>query len=193
MRRGATADLAYAGLSDAARFRNALEDLGGLFAAFGQFLAWRADLLSTDYLGRLRQLKITVAPIPMGDVTRNISSELGADENAVALGQGLEPRLCWNTLSRCAYHAQYRGRAIAVQIARDPIPDSAFESFEAGVRLIEDERLTEAMKPVVLASFREWMRLSDSPARERSYLGALDSVGGKTLVQYPVLIPEIST
>jgi hypothetical protein len=193
MRRGASADLPYAGLSGAARFRNALEELGGLFAAFAQFLCWRADLLSTDYLGRLRQLKITVAPIPMSDVTRTISTELGADENAMALAQGLESRLCWNTLARCAYHAQYRGRAIAVQVARDPIPDSAFESFEAEVRLIEDERLTEAMRPAVLASFREWMRLSDSPARERSYLGALDSVREKTLVQYPVLIPEIST
>ena len=184
---------AYIGLTDAARFRNALEELGGLFAAFGQFLCWRADLLSTEYLGRLRQLRITVAPVPMGDVTRTISSELGANENAAALAQGLEPRVCWSTLSRCAYHAQYRGRAIAVQVARDPIPDSAFESFEAGVRLIEDERLSEAVKPAVLAGFREWMRLSDSPARERSYLAALDSVREKTLAQYPVLIPEIST
>ncbi len=193
MRRGASADSVYAGLSGAARFRNALEELGGLFAAFGQFLCWRADLLSTDYLGRLRQLKITVVPIPLGDVIRTISCELGSGENAVALAQGLEPRLCWNTLARCAYHAQYRGRAIAVQVARDPIPDSAFESFEAGVRLIEEEKVAAVMRPAVLASFREWMRLSDSPARERSYLAALDGVREKTLVQYPVLIPELST
>ena len=186
-------DPAYAGLSAAARFRNALEELGGLFAAFGQFLCWRADLLGTDYLGRLRQLKVTVAPVPMTEVTRTISSELGAHENAVTLAQGLEPRLCWNTMARCAYHAQYRGRAIAVQVARDPIPDSAFESFEAGVRLIEDEALSQATQPFVLAAFREWMRLSDSPARERSYLEALDSIREKTLVLYPVLIPEIST
>jgi hypothetical protein len=186
-------EAAYAELSAAARFRNALEELGGLFTAFGQFLTWRADLLSTDYLGRLRQLKVTVAPVPFVDVTRTIASELGANENAVALAQGLEPRLCWNTMARCAYHAQYRGRAIAVQVARDPIPDSAFDSFEAGVRLIEDEKLSQVMQPAVLAGFREWMRLSDSPARERSYLAALESVRERTLVQYPVLIPEIST
>jgi len=189
----ASADPAYAGLSPAARFRNALEELGGLFTAFGQFLCWRADLLSTDYLGRLRQLKITVSPVPMIDVTRTISSELGANENAIALAQGLEPRLCWNTMARCAYHAQYRGRAIAVQVARDPIPDSAFESFEAGLKLIDDEALSQALQPAVLAGFREWMRLSDSPARERSYLAALDSVREKTIVLYPLLIPEIST
>ena len=193
LRSVASADPPYAGLSPAARFRNALEELGGLFTAFGQFLCWRADLLGTDYLGRLRQLKITVAPVPILDVTRTISSELGASENAVALAQGLEPRLCWNTMARCAYHAQYRGRAIAVQVARDPIPDSAFESFEAGLRLIEDQALSQAMQPAVFASFREWMRLSDSPARERSYLAALDSVRERTLVLYPVLIPELST
>jgi hypothetical protein len=193
MRSIVSADPLYAELSPAARFRNALEELGGLFTAFGQFLSWRADLLSTDYLGRLRQLKVTIAPVPMTDVTRTIASELGANENAVALAQGLEQRLCWNTLARCAYRAQYRGRAVAVQVARDPIPDSAFESFEAGLQLIEDEGLSQVTQPSVLAGFREWMRLSDSPARERSYLAALDSVREKTIVLYPILIPEIST
>jgi hypothetical protein len=193
MRSVVSADPRYAELSPAARFRNALEELGGLYTAFGQFLSWRADLLNTEYLGRLRQLRVKVAPLPIGNITRTISSELGVNENAVALAQGLEQRLCWNTLARCAYHAQYRGRAIAVQVARDPIPDSAFDSFEAGLRLIEDEGLTQVMQSAVLGSFREWMRLSDSPARERSYLLALESVREKTLVQYPLLIPELST
>jgi len=183
----------FVGLSEAARFRNALEELGGLFAAFGQFLCWRADLLGADYLGRLRQLKLKAAPIPIGDITGAISSELGGGEPALALAQGLEQRVCWSTLARCAYHAQYLGRAIAVQVARDPIPDSAFESFEAGLQLIEEERLSDALSPPVLTRFREWMRLSDNPARERDYLNALGSVREKSIVQYPVLIPEIST
>src|SRR5882672_3046750 len=51
-------------LSEAARFRSALEELGGLYAAFGQFLMWRADLLRTDYLGRLRHIRVPVAAIP---------------------------------------------------------------------------------------------------------------------------------
>jgi hypothetical protein len=191
--RGPSIEPALAGLSGAARFRNALEELGGLFAAFGQFLCWRADLLGTDYLGRLRQLKLTVAPIPIGEVTRTISSELGATEPAVALAQGLEQRVCWSTLARCAYHALYGGRAIAVQVARDPIPDSEFESFEAALKLIDEERLRDVISPAVLRGFREWMRISDSPARERSYLNALESVQERTIAQYPVLIQEIST
>src|SRR5207245_2693 len=93
----------------------------------------------------------------------------------------------------CAYRTQYRGKTVAVQLARDPIPDAAFESFETGLRLIEEEKARETFKPATLARFREWMRLSDSPARERAYLDALHSIREKTLTQYPVLIPELST
>jgi len=189
--RGAAVEAAYSDLSEPARFRSALEELGGLYAAFGQFLMWRADLLRTDYLGRLRHIKIPVPPIPASDAARTLSGELGA--NGDALAQLLEREPCWNTLARCAYRAQYQGRTMVVQLARDPVPDSAFESFEAGLRLIEDERAREAIDPATLARFREWMRLSDSPMRERAYLDALQSIREKTLAQYPVLIPELSS
>src|SRR5436190_1473642 len=46
--------------SPAARFRAALEEVGGLYAAFGQFLSWRADLLRTDFLGRLRHIRLSI-------------------------------------------------------------------------------------------------------------------------------------
>jgi len=156
-----------------------------------QFLCWRADLLRTDYLGRLRHVQVSVSPIPASDVARTLSAELGG--NGDALAQGLEREPCWNTLARCAYRTQHQGRTVAVQVARDPIPAAAFDSFEAGVLLIEEEQARKALGAATLARFREWMRLSDSPARERAYLEALASIREKTLVQYPVLIPEIST
>jgi hypothetical protein len=116
---------------------------------------------------------------------------LGA--NGDALTQFLETQSCWNTLARCAYRTQYRGQAVVVQIARDPVPDSAFDSFETGIRLIDGERTREAVQPATLARFREWLKLSDSPARERAYVDALQSISDKTLVQYPLLVPEVST
>jgi hypothetical protein len=189
--RGAAVEPAYSGLSEPARFRSALEELGGLYAAFGRFLTWRADLLRTDYLGRLRHIKVPVPRIPAPDVARTISNELGPKGDDVAKFLEVEP--CWNTLARCAYRTKYQGKTVAVQLARDPIPDTAFESFEAGLALIEEERVQEALRPSTLTRFREWMRLSDSPARERAYLEALYSIREKTLTQYPVLIPEIST
>jgi len=187
--RGSATDPAYAGLSDASRFRNALDELGGLYAAFGQFLSWRADLLRTDYLGRLRHIKVVIPPIPRASFAATLTSELGDVGSALAAGLHAEP--CWNTMARCAYRAEYQGRQIAVQLARDPIPDAAFEFFEKGIGLIAEEKLNGALCSRVLTHFREWMRLSDSPARERSYLEALHSE--TTLAQYPSLIPELST
>src|SRR6185369_15542807 len=65
--RGASTDDPHLEMSGAARFRSALDELGGLYAAFGQFLCWRADLLRTDYLGRLRHIKVPVTPIPRAE------------------------------------------------------------------------------------------------------------------------------
>ena len=189
--RAASSDVAYAGLSPAARFRNALEELGGLYAAFGLFLCWRADLLRPEFLGRLRQLQVDPPPIEIAEFTRILASELG--EAGVTLAQNLETRPCWNTLARCAYRTQYQGRGIVAQVARDPIPDSAFEAFDEGIRLLEEDGLKLAVMPETLASFREWMRLTDSPDRERSYLEAVNSARAKTMTQYPVLIPAISS
>lgn len=189
--RGPAIEPAYAELSGAARFRNALDELGGLYVALGEFLRWRADLLDVDYLGRLRHLKVVVEPISRSNASAMLSSELGATGTALAARLYGEP--CWNTMARCAYRAEYQGRQIAVQFARDPIPDAAFESFEKGIRLIEEDKLADALCARTLTHFREWMRLSDSPARERSYLDALQSVRETSLTQYPILIPELST
>jgi hypothetical protein len=189
-RRPAT-DPAYADLSDASRFRNALDELGGLYAAFGQFLSWRADLLRTDYLGRLRHIKVVIPPISRATFAEALPNELGAVGSSLTAGMHSEP--CWNTMARCAYRTEYQGRQIVVQLARDPIPDAAFEFFEKGIGLIDEEKLADALCFRVLAHFREWMRLSDSPARERSYLEALHSIRETTLAQYPILISELST
>lgn len=181
---------AYATLSKPARFRDALEEMGGLYAAFGQFLCWRADVLPTEYIERLRQIRVKVAPIGAAAAAQILSSELG--EAGSVLVQRMETEPCWNTLARCAYRSEYQGRKIVLQIARDPIPDEAFKSFEKGLRLIHDDKLEEAFRPRVLKSFREWMRLTDSPERERSYLDALALVRDRTIAIYPTVIPDIS-
>ncbi|MGH9719781.1 MAG: hypothetical protein ACRD8O_06180 [Bryobacteraceae bacterium] len=182
---------AYSQLPPASCFRTALEELGGLYAAFAGFLAWRADLLRTDYLGRLRYVRVTEPPVSQGEVARVIVSQLGSAGEPIARTVEAEP--CWNTVSRCAYRAQYEGRAIAVQVTRDPVPDRAFEEFHRNVSLLTDENLTKASAPATLEQFRQWMRLTDSPVRERAYLEAFATMRGRTIAEYPVLIPEIST
>ncbi len=182
---------AYAELSHPARFRDALEELGGLYAAFARYLAWRADLLRTDYLGRLRQVRLTVPPIDTAEASRILSEELG--DPGRALAGRLEHEPCWSTLARCAWKAQHEGRSIAVQIARDPIPDSAFGDFERRVGSLAGAELEAVVQPATLRQFREWMRLSDSPGRERSYLEALAQVRDRSATRYPTVVPELST
>ena len=105
-------EAAYREIPEPARFRSALEELGGLYAAFGQFLRWRADVLRTDYLGRLRHIELAVSPIPVTEVSRILLSELGP--NGGVMAHSLETEPCWNTLARCAYRAQYQGKAVVV-------------------------------------------------------------------------------
>jgi len=56
------------GTSPGARLREAFEALGGVYGPFARFLLWRADLLSTDYLTALRQVRIANPPVPREQV-----------------------------------------------------------------------------------------------------------------------------
>ena len=190
-RREQPPDFAYAELSLAARFRNALEELGGLYAAYARFLAWRADLLRTEFLGRLRHVRTDWPTIPRGEVAQILAAELG--EPGIELARSLESGPCWNTLSRCAYRARYKDRAVAVQVARDPVSEASLEAFARQVARLDEERIRPATRPEVVEQFHQWIRLAENPARERSYMEALQAVRGRTLVEYPRLVSEISS
>lgn len=181
------ADLSPSSLPLPARFRNALEELGGLHTEFACFLAWRADILRTDYLGHLRQVRCQAPSIPRAEFERILQSELPS------LSVTLESEPCWSTLSRCAYRAKHEGRWIAVQIARDPVPDREIERAITNLAALDEPSLGQALKPELFEQFRQWLRLADSPARERSYLDALHALRDRTLVQYPTLLRPIST
>jgi len=56
-RKFGTGEARYASLPRPNRFRLALEEAGGLFVRFGQFLAGRADLLPSPYLSQLRTIQ----------------------------------------------------------------------------------------------------------------------------------------
>lgn len=60
------------------RLREALEQLGGLYAAFGRFLGWRADLLDSSCIRNLRHLQLHLPVVPVSLVEDIIRRELGA-------------------------------------------------------------------------------------------------------------------
>lgn len=173
------------------RLRKAFEELGGLYGAFAQFLAWRADLLGADYLAGLRQVRIPPSPVSRESVVALLKSELGPESEALA--KDLEPEAVWTTLSRTAYCSWYDGGPIVIQVANPPVLESELAEFEASIRFLNHPDAERITAPDVLDQFRTWTRQAETIAQERRYLDALARHKGETLTDYPVVIPEIST
>ena len=169
------------------RLANALEELGGVYAAFGHFLSWRADLLPSDYLMALRRVRAAEPPIPRNEFIRILLRDLGATGDALA--RNLETDPCWSTLQRCAYRAKFNDIPVAVQVAREPLAEKAFKQFARAASVLDDPHLRRAIDRSVIRQFREWLSTGDNPARERSFLASI-AEAGISEVLYPRLVPE---
>jgi hypothetical protein len=170
---------------------NALTELGGIYAAFARFLGWRADLLSGAYISQLRRVRLNLPVVPLADVAATIRRELGTAAEELANNLASVP--LWNTLSRTAYLSRYRSQSVIVEVAHDPIAEENFVEFQKGLRSLGSPELASVVAPARLSEFREWIRNGESLARERSFLEVLGDYRGETLVDYPLLIPELST
>ena len=160
-------------------------------SAFAQFLLWRADLLAVDYLTALRQIPNVSPPVPRETVVTILRRELGSNSDDLVLQ--LEDQPVWSTLSRTAYLSWYKGDLVVVQVAQPPFPDTALTDFEAGIAFLGHPDVRRVTAPRILSEFRQWLRHAESSALERSYLDVLGRAKGDTLVDYPTLIPEITT
>jgi hypothetical protein len=175
--------------SGAARFRGALEELGGIYACFAQFLSWRADLLRSDYLGQLRAVRVQP---PAAERWRVVEALEEFGEPGAALASTLELDPCWNTFSRFAFRGELDGKPVAVEAAHAPFEPREFEGFESGIGLLKDEGARLATAPAVLAQFRQWCELGATLERERSYLNTLNSGSLRSNVQHPLVIAPFS-
>lgn len=173
------------------KLRAALQELGGIYGVFAQFLQWRADLLNAEYIAGLREVHVGMAPIPVSHLVVTLRRELGgaADE----LLQNLNPEPIWSTLCRTAWRSSYLGAPVIVQIARPRRSDAEFDAFDAGISQLRHPDVATLISPAILAEFREWARQCESLTQERSYLKVLAANKDQILVDYPVLIPELST
>ncbi len=68
---------------DAARLREALENLGPIFIKFGQILSTRRDLLPEDYADELAKLQDRVPPFDSDVAVRRIEAALGGSIDAL--------------------------------------------------------------------------------------------------------------
>jgi hypothetical protein len=189
--RSVTVPPQYESVRPSDNFRAALEQLGGVYVAFGQFLCWRADLLGVDYLTALRQIQPVVPPVSRDGVGSLVRAEVTTWGAGIA--RQLESEPVWSTLFRTAYISWFRDSPIVVQVAREPVPESELCEFEAGIRFLGHPDLARVTAPAVLAQFRQWIRAAESSARERKYLRVLARYREQMLVDYPALIDEITT
>ncbi|MBS1860021.1 MAG: hypothetical protein JST11_31920 [Acidobacteria bacterium] len=167
-----------------------LLDLGGLGAAFANFLRWRADLLPTDLVVAFRAAREDV-PVSRVDFCVALREDLGARGGQLA--HECDPAPCWSSLSRYAFLSRYLGRRVVVQFAREPVGKAEFQSFERSLRKIPGAAGLSFLSHAVLAEFQEWMRLTDDPGRERSYMEAVGEVRDQISFAFPELIPELCT
>jgi hypothetical protein len=173
------------------KLKESFEQLGGLYLSFADFLLWRADLLGVDYLLALREIEQTVPPVPHSTVAAMLRADLGRRGDELA--HRLETEPVWSTRSRTAYLSRYKGKTVVVQVAREPVSESEFAEFETGIAFLGNRDVSRVTAPGILAEFREWLRQAESCVTERSYLEVLGRNRNQTLVDYPVLIPEITT
>jgi ubiquinone biosynthesis protein len=104
-------------LTNAQRFRLALEDLGPTFIKLGQVLSTRSDLLPPDYLIELAQLQTNAAPIDSDLVLKVIADELGAPVDTLFTSLDPEP-LASASIGQAHAGVALDGTAVVVKVRR---------------------------------------------------------------------------
>lgn len=171
------------------RFRDALEQLGGLYSAFGRFLSYRADLLDGASVHEFRGFQVNFPAVPTTAVLEILDRELPGVSGEVA--NHLETEPLWNTLARTAYASLHQGQRVVVQVGRDPVSEESIRAFVQGLRALSRTELAGVASEEVLTQFRQWLRHGESMERERTVLETLSNYRGESLVHYPRLIPEL--
>jgi hypothetical protein len=172
-------------------FCKALGELGGLYAVFGRFLCWRSDLADTACVDELRRIRLNDPPVPLSTVAETLRRELG--EPGAGLAASLENPPLWNTSNRTAYLAKQDGRAIVVQVAREPVSAADFAAFRQSILAVKHPEIATLVAQRVIVQFEEWLRNSETLAHERRFLDAIAQHRGEMLVSYPQILSDLST
>jgi predicted unusual protein kinase regulating ubiquinone biosynthesis (AarF/ABC1/UbiB family) len=165
----------------ATRFRVALEDRGGLYACFGQYLAGRADLLPSPHLLQLRKIRIRPA-VPSFGALQSRFPDLKVVRSGVA------GEVCT---------ARHRGRQIVIEFFGPRRPGRAeseeWEAFRREIRNLDGTSEASVSSGVVLDQFAEWFRLENDIERKRSILANLEKLPPGGVCHFPRLIPELQS
>jgi hypothetical protein len=165
------------------RFREALEERGGLFAVFGNFLAGRADLLPGEYLTPLREIQVrrqgALSPSSLPEVRdRIVQAE-------------------WLRSAPCSevYAATYVGRSVIVEVF---LPEggcaaSEWEELERQIALLKSAPEAALTGPAVLEQFREWLSFQADSERKRAVLRSVRDIPVPCVTRFPALVAELQS
>jgi hypothetical protein len=171
------------------RLAMALEELGGLYLAFGVFLQWRSDLLSSGLIEALSTLKVHPEGYSRQQVTAIVQTRLGSSGEKIAATLSEQP--AWNTLNRTAYRARFDDLPIIVEVAAPPHAPQELQTFLRGILALGAPELIHLCQPGVLNQFVEWLRAGESVTEERNFLEAIHQFGGQTNAIYPVPVTHL--
>lgn len=173
------------------RLRQALEELGGVYLAYGVFLQWRSDVLTSGEIEALAGLNVEITGLSRGEVEGMLAAELGAA--GAALAASLCEKPVWRTLNRTAFAGKVQDQEVVVEVAHPAATEDEIAAFRSGVAQLGSPQLSGLQSPVVLNEFVDWLRTSETLENERAYLDAISQYGGDTGAVYPLPIRTLST
>ena len=155
-----------AGVTQAARVRMALTELGTTFIKLGQMLSTRADLLGPDLTEELSQLQANVPPDPSAVARATIEAELGQPiEQLFASFE--DTALAAASVAQVHAARLHTGRSVVVKVRRAGVAEQAATDVEILQALAE---LLEQHSPAL----RSYQPLAVVRQFRRSLLRELD-------------------
>ena len=174
----------YSALARPNRFRMALEEAGGLFARFGQFLSGRADLLPGEYLAPLRSINLRRNDSLSPSSVPQISSRVVPCE--------------WLRTAPCSeiYSTTFEDKSVVIEIflaAKALVSEPELQELERQLRLLKRSPEAPVASPQVLEQFREWLGLEGDVERKRTMLRNLQDIPFQAVSRFPQPVAELQS
>ena len=175
----------------AVRLRQALEELGGVYLAFGVYLQWRSDLLTSGQIEALSPLVLDLPGISRQQVAELLMSKLPDKGGAIAPTLADTPE--WVTLNRTGFRARVEDQFVIVQVPHPPVPDAEIVAFRRGILALGAPELAHVARPEILRQFEEWLRTAETAGSERDFLDAIGNYGLNIGTVYPLPVAYLCT
>ncbi|OFV97113.1 MAG: hypothetical protein A3F68_10545 [Acidobacteria bacterium RIFCSPLOWO2_12_FULL_54_10] len=166
------------------QLRLALEEAGGLFALFGQFLSLRTDLLPRHYVRGLRKIRSKKRASPGTLLKRKFSGGLSEFE--------------WVRTTPCTevYQAVYQGQPVITEFFLQDacqIDEAVWDIFVREIQFLAKGPEEMVARQWVLEQFREWMRIQADIDARRAILTNLQENSSLGINRFPQLVPDLQS